>query len=442
LAIFVVATMTVGNQSTYPYGLAAGFGIMIALGSIAAISDIWRTGLLFAQLRARRLFPLRGMRFLDRLSGDLPVALKSSATDTFAVSATEPLLPRARLTALLDQIPRHRLTVVTAGPGGGKTSAVRGWTRARPDHPVAWLTWTDDATLIEEICQALGAPVGWIRSAGLATELAATVSRPTILVIDEVERIKPGTSGARLLEEFCHHGGDDLHLVLISRSAVPFPIQRLRGLGHVFQVSAEQLAFTPAETRSLSSIVLGSDDLAEEVHELTKGWPVAVRLTLSWLSGLPLAERAKGIAATPLFDYLVEEVVKDEHEEFLRVTARLPWFTDELCQAMGVGISREELRALAAQHILITPCDQGFVVSTLVREFMGDVARVPVAAHWYEAHGFVREALALPYRRSRGRVPWIWPRGRRARFRATGPARWSAFAMSMPLTPRRLGGWG
>ncbi|MFI7636099.1 tetratricopeptide repeat protein [Nonomuraea sp. NPDC049400] len=311
------------------------------------------------------------------------------------MTATEPLLPRAQLTGLFDQILRHRLTVVTAGPGGGKTSAVRGWTRARPDHPMAWLTWAHDATFIEEICQALGAPAGWIRSAGLAAELAAAVTRPTILVIDEVERIEPGTPGARLLEELCHHGGDDLHLVLISRSAVPFPIQRLRGLGHVFQVSAEQLAFTPAETRSLSSIVLGSDDLAEEVHELTKGWPVAVRLTLSWLSGLPLSDRAKRIAATPLFDYLVEEVVKDEHEQFLRATARLPWFTYELCQAMGVAISREELRALAAQHILITPCDQGYVVSTLVREFMGDVGRASVAAHWYESQGFVREALAV-----------------------------------------------
>ncbi|NUW34671.1 tetratricopeptide repeat protein [Nonomuraea sp. SMC257] len=311
------------------------------------------------------------------------------------MTATEPLLPRAHLTALFDQIPRHRLTVVTAGPGGGKTSAVRGWTRARPDHPVTWLTGTDDATLIERICQALGAPSGWTRSAGLAAELAAAVFRPTILVIDEVERVEPGTPGARLLEELCHHGGDDLHLVLISRSAVPFPIQRLRGLGHVFQASAEHLAFTPAETRSLSSIVLGSDDLAEEVHELTKGWPVAVRLTLSWLSGLPSSDRAKRIAATPLFDYLVEEVVKDEHEEFLRATARLPWFTYELCQAMGVAVSREELRALAAQHILITPCDQGYAVSTLVRECMGDVGRVPVAAHWYESQGFVREALAV-----------------------------------------------
>jgi hypothetical protein len=38
---------------------------MITLGSVGAISDIWRTGLLFAQLRIRGLFPLRGMRFLE-----------------------------------------------------------------------------------------------------------------------------------------------------------------------------------------------------------------------------------------------------------------------------------------------------------------------------------------------------------------------------------------
>ncbi|MFS1298148.1 hypothetical protein ACLWA8_03605 [Streptosporangium longisporum] len=63
--------VALGFQNGRTHGLtagivtAAGFGIMIALGSVAAISDIWRTGLLFAQLRMRRLFPLRGMRFLE-----------------------------------------------------------------------------------------------------------------------------------------------------------------------------------------------------------------------------------------------------------------------------------------------------------------------------------------------------------------------------------------
>ncbi|MEV3984513.1 hypothetical protein [Nonomuraea sp. NPDC049758] len=64
-------SMALGFQNGRAHGLpagivtAAGFGIMITLGSIAAISDVWRTGLLFAQLRMRRLFPLRGMRFLE-----------------------------------------------------------------------------------------------------------------------------------------------------------------------------------------------------------------------------------------------------------------------------------------------------------------------------------------------------------------------------------------
>ncbi|MEU4829591.1 hypothetical protein [Streptosporangium sp. NPDC023615] len=63
--------VALGFQNGRTHGLSAGivaavgFGVMIALGSIAAISDIWRTGLLFAQLRMRRLFPLRGMWFLE-----------------------------------------------------------------------------------------------------------------------------------------------------------------------------------------------------------------------------------------------------------------------------------------------------------------------------------------------------------------------------------------
>jgi hypothetical protein len=75
-------TLTLGLMTAIPVGLALGFqngrthgllagivttlglGTIISLGSMAGISDIWRVTLLFGQLRLRKKFPLRGMRFL------------------------------------------------------------------------------------------------------------------------------------------------------------------------------------------------------------------------------------------------------------------------------------------------------------------------------------------------------------------------------------------
>lgn len=82
---------------------------------------------------------------------------------------------------------------------------------------MTWLARADDATLVEEVCQALDAPAGWLRSVGpaandpartaaLAAELGAALSRSTVVVIDEAERLAPETFGARLLEGLCRHG--------------------------------------------------------------------------------------------------------------------------------------------------------------------------------------------------------------------------------------------
>ncbi|WP_157250236.1 tetratricopeptide repeat protein [Nonomuraea typhae] len=325
--------------------------------------------------------------------------------------AIDHVLPRPRLIGYLDQITRHRLTVVTAGPGGGKTSAIRLWARARPDVRMSWLAPVDNEALVEALAALVGRPQSAgpsaddpARTAALAAEIAAALPPSLVLVVDEAQRIAPLTFGARLLEALCLHGGDNLHVVLISRSAAPFPVQRLRGLGHVFHVTAEHLAFTPEETRSLARTVLGEETggLAEEVQRLTTGWPVAVRLALGWLSGLPAADRLSRLAsvADPLFDYLVEEVLDHcdaRTHAFLWATASLPWFTPDLCAAIGLEISREEISALAAQHILITPGGGGYVATTLVREFAGDAGRPQAAkaARWFEERGFVREALAV-----------------------------------------------
>ncbi|WP_141584967.1 NACHT domain-containing NTPase [Actinomadura sp. WMMA1423] len=62
--------LALGIQNGRAHGLVAGItafvglSTILGLGTAAGISDIWRTALVFVQLRLRGDFPLRGMRFL------------------------------------------------------------------------------------------------------------------------------------------------------------------------------------------------------------------------------------------------------------------------------------------------------------------------------------------------------------------------------------------
>lgn len=110
-----------------------------------------------------------------------------------------------------------------------------------------------------------------------------------------------------------------LHVVLSSRTEPPFQIQRLRGQGQVLELDASELAFDSDEIAALLELSLGPEarTLARRLHELTEGWPAAVRLAVhalgqagaEWrLDALEGLHRPEG----PLLDYLAEEVLDRE----------------------------------------------------------------------------------------------------------------------------------
>ena len=56
---------------------------------------------------------------------------------------TVPAVSRPRVLRLLNQASRHPVTMVTGGPGAGKTLAVADWVRqGRPPGPVIWVSLT------------------------------------------------------------------------------------------------------------------------------------------------------------------------------------------------------------------------------------------------------------------------------------------------------------
>lgn len=346
-----------------------------------------------------------------------------------------PLLEKRLATAL-----RGRLTTVVADAGSGKSTLLAAWAEA---NPCAWYTLDerDDAlpvlashlvaalyrvpgTLEPDDARALlaagegpalgpGAADAFVEA--LCAALDRSVTRDTVLVLDNVQDVGAQGVAARVVERLVRQAPALLHVVLLSRSAIPFAIERLRGRGEVCAIDAASLAFSRDEVADVLSTALDASsarDLAGPVHGLTAGWPAAVILALERLRSAPPGRRRDvarrlGSGESPLFGYLAEEVFAKETpaiREMLRRVAPLGRFTLELCRELGILAPEAAVSDLTRRGLFIQPQDEWFTLHALVREFverawpLAPEERAGLhrrAAAWSSERGDHEEALRL-----------------------------------------------
>lgn len=191
-------------------------------------------------------------------------------------------LPRLRLVDRLRQRWCRPVTLVVAGPGFGKTTALAQAVRANllaPRGIDAWVTCgpghEDANTLAGAILDALATGHG--PAPGARDVLAALRRRAPLdvcLLLDDVHEIPGGSPGAELLGAVARALPDTAHLVLSGR-CVSLPLARREAAGEVVTVGTDDLAFTDAETAVLARRF--GRDLTEDLH----GWPALIRLSLS-----------------------------------------------------------------------------------------------------------------------------------------------------------------
>jgi ATP/maltotriose-dependent transcriptional regulator MalT/DNA-binding SARP family transcriptional activator len=208
-------------------------------------------------------------------------------------------------------------------------------------------------------------------------------------------------------------------VVLSSRREPPFPVARLRGQGQVLDVSASELAFTLAETAEVVQATIGdgaasdagsTTGLAAELHEITAGWPAAVRLTSEALARDPPARRRATLdhlrrPGGVLHDYLAGEVIAAEPAEIGDLLARLAVldrFTPELAEALGASGASSALPGLVRRGLVVGTPDPGqswLSITALVREVLSAgsaphrTATLTRASRWFEDHGQPADAL-------------------------------------------------
>lgn len=300
---------------------------------------------------------------------------------SWPTQATLPLPPshwlaRERLWQVLDEASDHAVTLVAAPAGYGKSSLVSEWLRVR-QRPFAWTTFDrrdDDPARVWArmlVCIDESLPDASIR---LATEGAestddaistvltrlAAASTPPTLVLDDLDVV--ASDPARdLLRYVLTRVSSLLPVILVTRAdPLYLPISRWRWRGHLAEVRAADLAFTPDETAAYLAGAWGlglSHEQADAVGERVDGWPAALHLAAAHLSRHPEADPSSALDDRTLAAEMLEDVLDDEDPDqatFLRQTSILDHLTPGLCRA-ATGVARSEilLARLAERGLLL-----------------------------------------------------------------------------------------
>src|SRR5947209_16663770 len=271
------------------------------------------------------------------------------------------VVSRPRLLERLNEGLHRKLTLISAPAGFGKTTLISEWV-AFIERPTAWLSLdegdNDPARFLAYLVAALRTiaanigegVLGVLQSpqppptesilTALLNEIT-TIPDNFVLVLDDYHVIdaKPIDHALTYLVE---HLPPQMHLVIATREDPPLPLARLRVGGHLTELRAVDLRFTPSEAAAFLNQVMGLNLSAQDIAALE-------RRTEGWIAGLQLAAISmQGHKDTTSFitsftgshhfvmDYLVEEVLGQQSESlqtFLLRTSVLDRMTGSLCDA-------------------------------------------------------------------------------------------------------------
>ncbi len=364
------------------------------------------------------------------------------------------LIHRERLYQKLDRSIDHKLTLVTAPAGFGKSTLLSGWVGIRKT-PAAWYSLdesdNDPDRFLSYFLSALhsvapqlkltesAAALGQRQEADAIESLLTFlvnefdhIEQPIGFILDDYHLIK-APDVHDILAFLLDHMPPSIHLVLASRQEPPFTYAKLRAGGQLLELNEEDLSFTPDEAAQFLRDVMGLHIPPEDVaalEERTEGWIAGLQLAALSLEG---REDVRGFIASLrgtdryILDYLAEEVfsrLPKLLQTFMMRLSVTERFNASLCDVLNqdwddavwdelgpdpgpAGTrSRSILEFLDSSNLFVVPLDHERVwyrFHQLFADFLQDQlrARHPEELHqlhrrssqWFSAEGFLTEAI-------------------------------------------------
>jgi len=288
--------------------------------------------------------------------------------------------------AMVNLVLFHRLTLVVAAAGWGKSTLLRRMAEAVPSFefsrpPAGWTPFSLAHALSDAISSRFAHPVTdplpayptadtqhrrdqmGALAANVCALAADVIDVDTIVVIDDVD-VPAGDPLEQFLEALVLCLPPKLHLVVACRAQPAMRIARLRAAGEVARISQTELALGEGlDGVDLTDVDPGALPALVEIVRVTGGWPLAVHLAAEVsrrtgpIDGAALVHRLLAPNAV-LLDYLAEDVLaglSEPERELLSLAGHVPELSPELLLRIGRDDLSPPLARLASDRIFLEP---------------------------------------------------------------------------------------
>jgi len=336
------------------------------------------------------------------MQGTLPLI----KTKLIVPSVQEQWIRRADFSKKMKAITSKRLTIIQAGAGYGKSTALAMHVRDMNER-CCWYTITssDDDILPflsyltasiqtlfpnfgKELTAYMKSMDRYIREeelrmlSSLFINETLQISGPIIVILDDFHAIEHSYDINVWMEKLLEHMPDHLHLVLSTRTKPSWKLlAKMKARNEVNEISKSDLIFGKEEIDLLLSDYYQmtiSDEQLDQLYTITEGWVIAVGMIAQQLPHLRslddlLTEPAKSLE--DLFQYLVHEVFSKQPpmiQQFLEQTCIFEEISADVCDhILGMNGSVQMLEQLAAKNLFIHQIGENqFRYHALFREFL------------------------------------------------------------------------
>jgi DNA-binding SARP family transcriptional activator len=343
-------------------------------------------------------------------------------------------LARDRLLDWLEAKIHHRVVLVLAEAGYGKTTLLADFSRRTrlrtlwfrlDEEDRDWVSFLGylvaagrqhhpDFAPKTAAMLADGSIPGPTRDLVLQTflqELPSIAEHGAVLIFDDFHLVDDEPDVRHVVRELVAGAPERLTLVFASRRLPNIPMGRLRALGEVAELRTDDLRFEAAETARLFTESYGrtlEPDVVADLSARTEGWAASLQLVQAALRDRSPTEVRRFIrnlsgADHELYDYLAEEVIGELPQDlqlFLMRSAVLLVVTANHCEVV-TGWDNSTVRAFiqkAERLALLNRRGQltrdGLRYHPLVREFLEDrLDRELGAGAAREAHRLVARSI-------------------------------------------------
>jgi len=310
-------------------------------------------------------------------------------------------LPRPRVSQTLKQAFDYRLTILQAGAGYGKSTALAELTAET--QPIIWYQVSDEdndpLVFLLHVCHGIqqaipdiqGLPTAFLESwsggqgplpwRGIVDQIINALSQhlavPALLILDDAHHVTDTGEVPHMLDRLIGLAPANFHVLLSGRPTITLPnLSRWRSKGEVLFLDQFALTFTADEIIMLFSAHYNVEVTTDEANSLlsyTEGWAIALQLIWQNLRtqsvrSLEFPSHWQAASLDALFDLLAREVFAGQSSdvrEFLLITSTLRDLTPEVCDALRraagnpVGDSASMLAYLRRQDLFIVETAEG-----------------------------------------------------------------------------------